>query len=99
MRYGRRRASITEKRDLTPVEARALALCAGEHWPRMPLKAAFVEWNSYIIIDWGRDAWPMVTTRLPLEHVLAHAPPSVVSPVVELTRSERTAPERLPSYR
>jgi hypothetical protein len=76
MRYGRRRAAMTETRVLTAAEAAALAHYVGEHWPGLPVERAWVEWNRYLVLDWGRDAWPVVKTRLPLDHVLAHAAPS-----------------------
>ena len=92
MRNRQHRVWGPDIRALTPTETETLACCVGEHWPGRPFARVWIEWNSALVIDWEPGAWPVTQTRLPLDHLQAHAPPPAALPALQLAaRGERAS--------
>src|SRR5919202_4300295 len=92
MRNRQHRVWGPDIRALTPTETKTLACCVGEHWPGRPFTRVWIEWNSSLVIDWELGAWPVTQTRLPLDHLQAHAPPPAALPALRLApRGQRAS--------
>ena len=62
------------RRPLRPEEARALARCLAEHYPRCRVTGSAVEWDRWLLIE-SADDRPVVATRLRLDHLDGHRDP------------------------
>ena len=91
MRNRQHRVWGPDIRALTPTETEALVRCVGEHWPGRPFARVWIEWDRLLVIDWEPGAWPVTQTRLPLDHLQAHAPPAVPAALQLAGRGERAS--------